>query len=546
MELIDLIIEALEEKPGLTYLEIAKRLGVNHKIINPAIYANMRLFNKGQGTTSAPVWYLKASGTPFIPYERSGTPKREVKPTPDSSIKDEFSQIFVVQDFDPEILKRFEKNDNSPRPEAEIPEVSLDNPYALYRWQREALTAWAQNSKRGIVDAVTGAGKTRVGLAAMQDHLNEGGKTLILVPTVVLLYQWRDAILEHSPEALVGLVGDGHQSNFNSNDVIVATLASAKNRQFVLGTKVGLLIADECHRAAAKEYRKALGVGFSKRLGLSATHERLDDEHTTVLLPYFDGVVFELDYRRAIDDGVVASVDVTFLGVRFTKEEEDQYIETQRALSSLRRKLISDFGCRAQPFTAFLEDVTRLSKQGTRAEGMVANNWLTKWHDKKGLLAQSPAKMQAIASLSDQIRESGTALVFTQTIEAANEIETALDNCGVRVALHHSGITTDERQANLQGFADASVSCLVTVQTLEEGVDVPDADLGIIVASTKQRRQMVQRMGRVMRRKPDGRDAKFVIMFVEMTDEDPRLGAHEAFVDELIDVARASRIVISK
>ena len=99
-----------------------------------------------------------------------------------------------------------------------------------------------------------------------------------------------------------------------------------------------------------------IGQNFTKRLGLSATHERLDDEHTTVLLPYFNGVVFQLDYRRAIDDGVVAGVDVTFLGVKFSDEEQEKYITIQRSLSSLRRKLINEFGCRPQPFSAFLED----------------------------------------------------------------------------------------------------------------------------------------------------------------------------------------------
>ena len=79
-------------------------------------------------------------------------------------------------------------------------------------------------------------------------------------------------------------------------------------------------------------------------------------------------------------------------------------------------------------------------------------------------------------------------------------------------------------------------------RTLEEGVDVPDADLAIIVAASKQRRQMVQRMGRVMRRKADGRDARFIMLFVNDTDEDPKTGAHELFVSELLAVARESGI----
>jgi len=95
----------------------------------------------------------------------------------------------------------------------------------------------------------------------------------------------------------------------------------------------------------------------------------------------------------------------------------------------------------------------------------------------------------------------------------------------------------------MSDFESGAISVLATVQTLEEGVDVPEADLAIIVASSKQRRQMIQRMGRIMRRKADGRDARFVIMYVEGTDEDPREGAHEAFVGELVAVARESTVV---
>lgn len=59
----------------------------------------------------------------------------------------------------------------------------------------------------------------------------------------------------------------------------------------------------------------------------------------------------------------------------------------------------------------------------------------------------------------------------------------------------------------------------------------------MIVGASRSRRQMVQRMGRVLRRKPDGRHARFAVLFVEGTVEDPRLGAHEAFLDEIVDVA---------
>lgn len=91
-------------------------------------------------------------------------------------------------------------------------------------------------------------------------------------------------------------------------------------------------------------------------------------------------------------------------------------------------------------------------------------------------------------------------------------------------------------------FGEGKVQVLASVQTLEEGIDVPDADLAVIVAASKQRRQMIQQMGRVMRRRADGRDARFIILYVKNTDEDPRFGAHDLFVEELLDVAREASL----
>ena len=145
-------------------------------------------------------------------------------------------------------------------------------------------------------------------------------------------------------------------------------------------------------------------------------------------------------------------------------------------------------------------------------------------------------------AITGAISDADRTLIFTQSIKSANAIAAELIEHGVAAAPHHSEIDMTQRDDILRQFAEGELTVLVSVQTLEEGVDVPDADLAIIVASSKQRRQMVQRMGRVLRRKSDGRDARFIILFVALTDEDPRLGAHETFVDELIDVARDSMI----
>jgi superfamily II DNA or RNA helicase len=78
---------------------------------------------------------------------------------------------------------------------------------------------------------------------------------------------------------------------------------------------------------------------------------------------------------------------------------------------------------------------------------------------------------------------------------------------------------------------------LVAPRVLDEGVDVPAADLAVIAGASRSRRQVVQRMGRVLRKKPDGRLARFVVLFAQGTIEDPAFGAHEAFLDKVVAVS---------
>ena len=94
-----------------------------------------------------------------------------------------------------------------------------------------------------------------------------------------------------------------------------------------------------------------------------------------------------------------------------------------------------------------------------------------------------------------------------------------------------------ERQHLLWQFRQGSLSLLCAPKVLDEGVDVPEADLGIILAASRTQRQMIQRMGRVLRRKPDGRLARFVIAYVAGNSEDPSEGAHGAFLEEVTEVA---------
>jgi superfamily II DNA or RNA helicase len=360
------------------------------------------------------------------------------------------------------------------------------------------------------------------------------------VPTVVLLKQWAELIEDALPQVRVGRAGNGRDDDLNRHDVVVTTVATARQRTFSLPPQsVGLLVADECHRTASEMNKLTLDERFIRRLGLSATHERPDGAHDTVLLPYFDKVIYELGYDAAIGAGVVAQVRVAFVGVDFTAEEAERHAVLVKQLSKLRKTLIREYGCRPAPFAVFLDDVIRL-RGGTMKAGIAANRWLSGWREKRNLLAETPAKIDALRHMAPILRDADRSLIFTQSIASATSLNEILVGATISSEVHHSQVDTAERSEVMERFSAGDTKALVSVQTLEEGVDVPDADLAVIIAASKQQRQMIQRMGRVMRRKSDGRDARFVIVFVRDTDEDPRLGAHAAFVDDLVGVARES------
>lgn len=152
---------------------------------------------------------------------------------------------------------------------------------ALYPWQQRALDAWAAAGYRGVIEAVTGAGKTRVAMAAIATQLTSGGRVAVLVHTRELVDQWVDEIVRLVPAAMgrrvaIGRLGGGYHQTLAEVEVLIATAQSAAGWQLGLGSKSGLLIADEVHHYGASAWSKGLEPGFDRRLGLTATYERED------------------------------------------------------------------------------------------------------------------------------------------------------------------------------------------------------------------------------------------------------------------------------
>jgi superfamily II DNA or RNA helicase len=407
----------------------------------------------------------------------------------------------------------------------------------LYAWQVDALDAWERRGGRGVVEAVTGTGKTMVGVAATLDELDRRGQVVVVVPTVELQHQWVAELERRLPAAeRVGMMGAGTGDSLATHDVLVAVVNTARALDVRPIRQGGLLVADECHRYGSAVNHLALDTRFRRRLGLSATYAREDDGNLAWLDPYFGGTCFRLGYARAVGDGVTARFTVTLVGVLFSPDEQACYDDLTEQMVRLRARLIQQYDVPPEPFEAFMQAVSSLADGDGPGSG-VARAYRQAMLERRRLLADTPAKDAALALLAPAASYADRMIIFTQSIAASERAATVLGGCGLRVGVTHSMLTHSDRQETLRRFATGELKALSAPRVLDEGIDVPAADLAVIVGASRSRRQMIQRMGRVLRRKPDGRHARFAVLFVEGTVEDPHLGAHEAFLGEIVDVA---------
>jgi RNA polymerase primary sigma factor len=413
----------------------------------------------------------------------------------------------------------------------------------LYRWQLDALVSWLRCGRRGVIEAVTGSGKTEVAIAAASDALRRGRFVLVLVPSRVLMEQWYTALRASLPDARVGRLGDDGRDTAETSDVLVATRHSAAAYKPVpLGTDGGLLIADECHGLGGKTLRRALLPEYEERLGLTATLERGDDAVTDLLLPFFGGICYRYGFEPAIADGVCARPRVAFVGVPLSAGERAEYVAVEHRLVNARQHLRGVRDMPIEPFGDFLAAVAHLAERDAGADGRAARDYLDAFSNRRQIVAQSTGKYELLGSLAPAIKDAEGALVFTETVRAANHAINRLDP-HVAVELITGSTARGQRREILDDLRFRTLDAVAAPRVLDEGIDVPDANLGVVMSASRTRRQMIQRMGRILRRKRSGVAARFVIMFAQDTLEDPSSRfERDGFLDEIQRIAEAAEV----
>jgi superfamily II DNA or RNA helicase len=373
--------------------------------------------------------------------------------------------------------------------------------------QSEALTALAASMFRGVVQLPTGAGKTMLALLAMEKVQRS---TLVIVPTIELLFQWRREIETHFG-VTCGVVGGGFHA---VEHITVSTYESAVLRLEALSARFGFLIVDECHHLAAIANR-TIGSGYVApfRLGLSATVARADGGEAKIydlLGPLvFDGKIGEMTAD------VLAPYKVESIEVPLSAEEKIEYEQARSIYLGFVRKHGIRFDGQ-DGWRRFLMLASR-TKDGRAA--------LAAYRRQKNIAFGSTAKVHYVWELLRR-HAKDRVLIFTHDNNLAYAIGTRYL---LPVLTHQTGVK--ERKDMLARFAAGEWRSLVTSKVLNEGVDVPEANVAIIVSGSGAVREHVQRLGRILRRVA-GKQAVLYEMISQGTSEyytNKRRREHDAY-----------------
>lgn len=349
-------------------------------------------------------------------------------------------------------------------------------------FQVEALDAWRKARGRGVVVLPTGAGKTHVALRAIDDRRRS---TLVVAPTLDLVRQWHELLTATFGDAqdigAIGVLGGGQHE---VRPLTVTTYDSAWAHMEHLGARFGLVVFDEVHHLCAEAYAQAARLCLAPyRLGLTATPERSDGREALL-----DELVGPIVYRKEIDElegEWLAEYDVVRVEIALSDEDRAAY----DAARAEYRAFVQRSGVRLSSPQGWNELVKRAARS---ADGRAA---LAAHRRQRALSFAAPQKLDVVARLLDEHRGVRT-LIFTDDNATAYAIARRFL---VPVITHQTKVR--ERSAVLKAFSEGTLPVLATSRVLNEGVDVPDAQVAIIVSGSGSVREHVQRLGRVLRRR---------------------------------------------
>jgi superfamily II DNA or RNA helicase len=364
----------------------------------------------------------------------------------------------------------------------------------LRTYQNKALDNWQRAGNRGVLVLPTAAGKTFIALKAI-DLLRT--QTLIVVPTLDLIDQWRKRVREClSVEA--GVVGGGENI---IRMVTVSTYDSAYSQAAQLGNRFMFLVFDEVHHLASPGYMQIGEMYIAPyRMGLTATYERSDQRHA--LLPLIVGdPVYSIDIEE-LTGKYLSPYTYEKVSVELTPEEQQTYEAEMSVFKNYlhQRRIVLKSAADFQKF------IMTTGRDPQAREALLARNRALR------VAVNSEAKLNLLAERLEAYRDEKI-LIFT----LYNDLVYTISRRFLIPAVTYQ-TPREERREILTNFGNSKYKAIVTSQVLDEGMDVPDASVGLILGGTGSTREYVQRLGRLLRKK-EGKTAKLVEIISKETVE---------------------------
>lgn len=360
--------------------------------------------------------------------------------------------------------------------------------------QQQALSAWMPE-RQGLVVMPTGTGKTEVALAILHEL---SVSALVVAPVRDLMYQWHRRILARLGMD-AGVIGD---SLFRVSPVSVTTYDSACIHMDKLGARFGLIIFDECHHLAGNLRRDAARMSAAPfRLGLTATPERSDGRHAD--LAWLVGpTVYDMPIA-AVKGTTLADYEVIRIPVHLSQDEQSRYdalSEELRQFVAERRKSDPDFS-----WQELCREVGRDAKARRAQRAYLM---------KKAIEDRAEEKLRVLEDIF-RLHTGSRVLVFAGSNAMAREVSLRFL---IPCLLSHCG--RKERFDILEGFESGRYPAIVANQVLDEGVDVPEAKVAVVIGGHASTRQAKQRLGRILRRSGSEKATLYEVVCAETNEEE--------------------------
>lgn len=428
--------------------------------------------------------------------------------------------------------------------EKKFPHFPLKYPDGPREYQKEAYRRWVENERNGLFAMATGTGKTLTALNCAYEEYkltiskeNPEGyyQILILVPTITLVEQWREEVRQFDFRNIITVYSQNLnwkkefvslknkiQRGRRESFVIISTYQSFTNEDFQrillqFPSEELLLIADEAHNIGSEAVKKVFRtLPVCKRIGLSATPNRIYDEEGTLEIESFfrDQVpyVYQFPMEKAIREQFLMEYCYYPFLVFLNEEEMVKYVEYTRLLMNYYDSTSGKFRneIQAKKYLMLRKQVLHKAENKIEVlEEIVKEITQHQHRELKYCFVYVPEGQENSVDKEFFSRDEAGEKIIQKMLKKIRELSPS-----TKCNIYTGDMDKQNRKVVLEGFAKGDIDVLLAMKCLDEGVDVPRAEIGIFASSSGNPRQFIQRRGRLLRRHPDKRYAYLYDMVV--------------------------------